>query len=221
MTGSALANEISRQENRLPSIALPPLSPGRYPASPPSTPPLSGFSKEYQAFVYSKGLAAQQQQQGYNSVQEGSTEDVQAEKDRILYGQGFPDKANLDTYIPASTGASPSSQHLLPSHMQRTAPRSALSRAPFLRQQTPQHTVSFADDVGQAETAPSTPKGHPLGSGSASGLPGYVALEKRLKQVESGRMKLMGYLGASDSESKRGKVSTVVVCARCRLWTFR
>ena len=189
------------------AIALPPLSPGRYPDSPPSTPPLPQFSKEYQSFVYSKGLASQQHFQytgnasRSTTVQEGSTEDVQLQKERILSGQAL-------TYTNGQVSAGEAtSSHLLPSHMQRTAPRSALTRAPLTRQAT--HTVSFADEVAQAETLPSTPKGHPSPS---QRLGRYVDIEKRMQQVETGKAKLMGYFGGNGSESKHGKVSLTMSC---------
>ncbi|KAG7529688.1 hypothetical protein FFLO_05494 [Filobasidium floriforme] len=227
MTGTELANEISMQESRM-SIALPlpPLSPGRYPASPPSTPPLPQFSKEYQSFVYSKGLATQQQGQylGANagsSIQEGSAREVELQRERILSGQSSTD--NNETVAASSSSGSgeniattSSPTLLLPSHMQRTTPRPGFARQPLVRQAS--HTVSFADDVEHPESVPSTPKGHPsTGYGNGSRFGGYVDLERHMQQVELGRAKLMGYLGGggsglaagikgSGSEIKRGKI---------------
>jgi len=180
-----------------------PLGPHDLPESPPSTPPLSGFNKEYQSFVYQQGLSGDMQDRSSGSTLEQrrlSNPDAQSQMDRILLN-----------ITPTSIERPSVPANLLPSHMQRTTPRpTSSSRVPLVRQAT--HTVTFSDD--DLDETPTTPKGHPLRSGFSK----YVDFERHIKGVESQRNKLMGFLGGrgtglapgvrgSGSELTRGKVS--------------
>jgi len=181
-----------------------PLGPHDLPESPPSTPPLSGFNKEYQSFVYQQGLSRDMQDRPSGSTLDQrrlSNPDAQSQMDRILLN-----------ITPTSIDRPSIPSNLLPSHMQRTTPRpTTSSRAPLVRQAT--HTVTFSDE--DIDETPTTPKGHPLRSGFSK----YVDVQRHMKGVESQRNKLMGFLGGrgsglapgvrgSGSELTRGKVSS-------------
>lgn len=200
------------------AISTTPMSPALYPWSPPASPGivvdkrLDGSPVASQALTYSQGLSAQQQLQYVDSLASGSPVpdeyhggSVEAEAERIL--QGEYTRRNKQAEAIAST--------LLPSHMSEAPKRSSMPSSTTGRRQSLGATlqVTFTDDDMEAQSPPSTPKGHP--EAERKGISKYVDLNRHMRRVQRGRGKLLGLLNVSEependrrgsADLKRGKI---------------
>lgn len=207
-------------------IALPAMPVQELPVSPPQTPdflPTNVDSKAKAASTnYGQSMMVQQQMQYIDSLAEAGRKlqelEVEQEKGRILFGGDAVVDLTAESTSTSPTGSPPpiytqTVAQLLPSHMQKTTN----NRFVPVRQNS--HTVSFADEDSQdrsrSPSPPGTPKGHPIQKGFR--LDKYLNYQRRMRQVEQGREKLLGLIGGAGAvtgmkltrnDKLFGKVST-------------